>query len=97
MVAGGRLDACPNFNIIGSARAAYSRPFAPAAALLFTALLFEETDSMSDIDMTGVDIIVVGAGNAATCAALSAVEHGAVSPICAIGPIGTGRLSLAVS
>ena len=66
MVAGGRLDACPNFNIIGSARAAYSRPFAPAAALLFTALLFEETDSMSDIDMTGVDIIVVGAGNAAT-------------------------------
>ncbi|MPY74057.1 MAG: FAD-dependent oxidoreductase [Alphaproteobacteria bacterium] len=27
--------------------------------------------------MTGVDIIVVGAGNAATCAALSAVEHGA--------------------
>lgn len=32
---------------------------------------------MSDIDMTGVDIIVVGAGNAATCAALSAVEHGA--------------------
>jgi len=32
---------------------------------------------MSDIDMTGIDVIVVGAGNAATCAALSAVEHGA--------------------
>jgi tricarballylate dehydrogenase len=32
---------------------------------------------MSDIDTTGIDIIVVGAGNAATCAALSAVEHGA--------------------
>jgi tricarballylate dehydrogenase len=32
---------------------------------------------MSDIDMKGVDIIVVGAGNAAACAALSAVEHGA--------------------
>jgi len=32
---------------------------------------------MSDIDTTGIDVIVVGAGNAATCAALSAVEHGA--------------------
>jgi len=32
---------------------------------------------MSDIDMTGIDVIVVGAGNAATCAALSAVENGA--------------------
>lgn len=32
---------------------------------------------MSDIDMKGVDVIVVGAGNAAACAALSAVEHGA--------------------
>lgn len=32
---------------------------------------------MSDIDVAGIDIIVVGAGNAATCAALSAVESGA--------------------
>jgi tricarballylate dehydrogenase len=32
---------------------------------------------MSEIDTTGIDVIVVGAGNAATCAALSAVENGA--------------------
>ena len=32
---------------------------------------------MSDIDMKGIDVIVVGAGNAAACSALSAAEHGA--------------------
>ena len=32
---------------------------------------------MSDIDMKGIDVLVVGAGNAAACAPLSAVAHGA--------------------
>src|SRR5690348_17042848 len=33
--------------------------------------------AMTEVDVPEVDIIVVGAGNAATCAALSAAENGA--------------------